>query len=107
MEVLAQKHGAKAVLGTLGPVADASTAVIMQEFYRNVRQAEQSKAEALRQAQLALLHGGNAGPSPNTAERAAARVPQETSQAVFAVDAKRPYAHPYYWAPLILMGNWL
>jgi CHAT domain-containing protein len=105
--VLAQKHGAKAVLATLWPVADASTAVIMQEFYRNVGRAEQSKAEALRQAQLALLHGGKAGPNSNTAERAATRVPRETSQPVFAGDAKAPYAHPYYWAPLILMGNWL
>jgi CHAT domain-containing protein len=24
----------------------------------------------------------------------------------FTVDPKRPYAHPYYWAPFILIGNW-
>jgi len=24
----------------------------------------------------------------------------------FTDDPKRPYAHPYYWAPFILIGNW-
>ncbi len=23
----------------------------------------------------------------------------------FVKDAQRPYSHPYYWAPFILMGN--
>jgi len=25
----------------------------------------------------------------------------------FALDPQAPYAHPYYWAPFFLMGNWL
>lgn len=25
----------------------------------------------------------------------------------FQPDSKAPYAHPYYWAPFFLMGNWL
>jgi CHAT domain-containing protein len=25
----------------------------------------------------------------------------------FTPDPSAPYAHPYYWAPFILMGNWL
>lgn len=105
--VMAQKHGAKAVLATLWPVADASTAVLMQEFYRNVRQPEKSKAEALRQAQLAALRGEHRAPGASSTERAAARVLRPTQEHAFAVDARAPYAHPYYWAPLILMGNWL
>jgi CHAT domain-containing protein len=24
----------------------------------------------------------------------------------FETDPSRPYAHPYFWAPFILMGNW-
>jgi CHAT domain-containing protein len=24
----------------------------------------------------------------------------------FTPDPKKPYAHPYYWAPFILIGNW-
>jgi CHAT domain-containing protein len=42
------------------------------------------KAEALRQAQLALLHG-EAGPRQPPAS---------------------PYANPFYWAPFVLIGNW-
>jgi CHAT domain-containing protein len=25
---------------------------------------------------------------------------------LFKLDPGRPYAHPYYWAPFILIGNW-
>jgi len=77
--VLAQRLGANAVVASLWPVADESTKLLMQEFYR-LRQAKAgtSKAEALCQAQLELLHGG-----------------------------KKSYAHPYYWALFILIGNWL
>jgi len=24
---------------------------------------------------------------------------------LFATDPKAPYAHPYYWAPFVLIGN--
>jgi CHAT domain-containing protein len=49
------------------------------------------KAEALREAQLELLRGTS--PSPGEAP--------STDQ------AKRPiYAHPFYWAPFILIANW-
>jgi CHAT domain-containing protein len=26
---------------------------------------------------------------------------------VYMPDPAKPYAHPYYWAPFVLMGNWL
>jgi len=73
--VLAQQQGAKAVLATLWPVVDASTAALMAEMYRRRQAQSLTKIEALRQAQLSLL---------------------STSK----------YAHPHYWAPFILMGNW-
>jgi CHAT domain-containing protein len=28
------------------------------------------------------------------------------SPGTFVTDPARPYAHPYYWAPFLLMGNW-
>jgi CHAT domain-containing protein len=57
----------------------------MQNFYRNwTTGAHVSKAEALRRAQLALLHGAP-GQTPST---------------------KALYTHPYYWALFILIGNW-
>ena len=30
----------------------------------------------------------------------------EADAPVYKRDARRPYAHPYYWAPFILIGNW-
>lgn len=89
---LAQRQGAKGVIATLWPVADASTGLFMREFYR-LRQTEKlSKAEAMRRAQMILLKGrGDAGKIAECAE--------STTSACFA--------HPFYWAPFILMGNWL
>ena len=56
--VVAQRQGAKAVLASLWPVSDASTQLLMREFYR-LREAspDQPKVEALRQAQVELIHG--------------------------------------------------
>jgi CHAT domain-containing protein len=73
---LAVRSGARSTLATLWSVRDRSTAEIMAEFYRELTQTEVSKAEALRQAQLALLKNAQ-------------------------------YQHPFYWAPFVLVGNWL
>jgi CHAT domain-containing protein len=112
--VLAQRQGAKAVIASLWPVFDTSTKDLMQDFYR-IREARQetTKAEALRQAQLRLLRG------ETTTEGATAKVttadrqivheedkPGAANQPRFTPDPKKPYAHPYYWAPFILIGNW-
>jgi CHAT domain-containing protein len=72
----AVRSGARSTLATLWSVRDESTAELMAEFYQALAQTEVSKAEALRQAQLVLLH-------------------------------KAPYEHPFYWAPFVLIGNWL
>jgi CHAT domain-containing protein len=82
--MIAQRKGAKAIIATLWPVADESTKLLMQQFYR-LHQSEQgiSKAEALQRAQLALL-GGQGIRDPN----------------------QSGFAHPYFWAPFILIGNW-
>lgn len=53
--VIAQQQGAKAVLATLWPVADDSTAKLMAEMYRRRQGNKQTKVESLRQAQLSLL----------------------------------------------------
>lgn len=95
---LAQKQGAKGVLATLWPVADESTGLLMQTFYRLRESGRLTKAEALRQAQLVLM-GGQGGPG---AERGAKRADASPAAATVA-----NYAHPYFWAPFILMGNWL
>ena len=105
---LAQRQGAKAVIASLWPVADRSTKHLMQEFYR-LREAKGNvtKAEAMRQAQIKLLRGE----LQVTGEALAARdITHETDKTAnlppFKLDPKAPYAHPYYWAPFILIGNW-
>ncbi len=94
--IMAQQRGAKAVIATLWSVDDESTGLLMADFYaRWIDHPEMSKGEALRQAQIAMLHG----------KQTASRHPSEphaqgqpNSQAVFV--------HPYFWAPFILIGNW-
>lgn len=82
--VLAQRKGAKAIIATLWPVADESTRLLMQEFYRlHTAQPGISKAEALQRAQLALL-----GKGPDSGGQRASE-----------------FSHPFYWAPFILIGN--
>jgi len=105
---LAQKAGAKAVLATLWPVADESTAVLMRDLYQAHKDDHLDKAESLRQAQLALLHGTAQAPAAGNAERRGLTRKTETSAGrPFKTDPNAPYAHPFYWAPFILMGNWL
>ncbi|HKF57791.1 MAG TPA: CHAT domain-containing protein, partial [Blastocatellia bacterium] len=81
----------------------------------SLREAKQgvSKAEALRQAQLRLLRGQATPESPTAKALVADRqiVHEEQKQGVatrprFTPDPKKPYSHPYYWAPFILIGNW-
>lgn len=113
--VLAQRQGAKAVIASLWPVADSSTKELMQDFYR-LREAtpDTTKAEALRQAQLRLLRGETKtegatrkAPPPDRGLRIEREEkPDSANKPRFTPDPKKPYAHPYYWAPFILIGNW-
>ena len=77
---LGELQGAKAVLATLWPVDDKSTSMLMREFYK-LRENSDTKAEALRKAQLALLMG---------------EIESEDGY---------DFTHPYFWAPFILIGN--
>lgn len=52
---VALSSGARSVLGTLWVVADEATSDFMQTFYRQLRNANNSKAEALRRTQLATI----------------------------------------------------
>jgi len=99
--VLAQRKGAKAVVASLWPVADASTALLMREFYR-IRQANATltKLDALREAQLELLHGNLTTTSGSSSQRGLVHDPAQTTP-------PKDFRHPYFWAPFFLMGNWL
>jgi len=108
---LAQNQGAAAVLATLWPVADASTARLMERFYTLRSGKKLNKAEALRRAQLEFIRGqgratGNDAKrlqveSESDADRAGAAGTQQSAATMLGL------RHPYFWAPFILMGNWL
>jgi CHAT domain-containing protein len=83
--VTLESKGAKSVLATLWSVQDLGNARLVAEFYRaRGEERKMTKAEALRQAQLALLQGR-----------------------VKADNTNIDLTHPYYWAPFVLMGNWM
>jgi CHAT domain-containing protein len=102
---LAQKQGAKAVLATLWPVADASTGLFMREMYRRRTEERLTKAEAIGQVQMAFLQGRlkGGGALVDRGARTTGSAPSVPATAA----APANYAHPFYWAPFILMGNWL
>ena len=52
---VAVRSGAKSTLATLWPVNDQSTAQLILQFYEILKNPQQSKAQAMRQAQLTLL----------------------------------------------------
>jgi CHAT domain-containing protein len=95
--MIAQQKDAEAVLATLWDVSDASTSLLMGDFYaRWMKYPSQGKAEALRQAQLAFLHGSTG---------ASSKVGRG-SQIEHDSNAKAIYSHPFYWAPFVLTGNY-
>lgn len=71
------KAGARSTLASLWHISDKSTAILIGEFYHELVKNEVTKAEALRRAQVKLLKD-----YPN-------------------------YSRPGYWAPYVLVGNWL
>ena len=71
------KAGARSTLASLWHINDKSTAILMGEFYRELANTKVTKAEALRRAQIMLLKK-----YPN-------------------------YERPGFWAPYVLVGNWL
>ncbi|MGD0801259.1 MAG: CHAT domain-containing protein, partial [Terracidiphilus sp.] len=99
--MVAQQKDAEAVLATLWDVNDASTSRLMSDFYaRWIKHPADGKAEALRQAQLALLRG--TATSSDTASERGFQPVQETA----AAPREASYTHPYYWAPFVLIGNY-
>ena len=99
--MIAQQKGAAAVLATLWDVNDLSTSRIMSDFYaRWIKDSAKGKAEALRQAQLAFLLGASAATGANTGRGL------ESAGPSLAQPSNLGYAHPYYWAPFVLIGNY-
>ena len=109
---LAQSMGAKGVLATLWSVNDKSTSTLMQHlYYLRELGAGLTKAEALRQAQLTLLHPKRSisinDQSMRLADSVSSKDQHPEVSDKFEANTVAKYAHPFYWAPFILIGNWL
>ncbi len=101
----AQLNGASSVLASLWPVADDATPRLMHDFYRTMMVDGLTKAEALRQAQIAMLTGAAPEETVPSAERGAASRHKQKQTAI--ASGENRFAHPYFWSPFVLMGNWL
>ena len=76
---VAIRAGASSTLATLWQVNDASTAEFMTRFYQQLKNPQISKAEAVRNTQIAFLTDYS----------------------------DTDYNRPYHWAAFTLVGNWL
>lgn len=45
-------------------------------------------------------------PSDGAAKRGAVLFDGGEEKIPIKIDPNAPFAHPYYWSPFILMGNW-
>jgi CHAT domain-containing protein len=97
---LAVQTSVKSAIASLWNVSDQGTLALMTEFYRNLKTAP-IKAEALRQAQIALLKGQVSliDGQLNTSE---GRIPLPS---VLAELENEIYSHPYYWAAFTAVGS--
>ncbi|MEM8642561.1 MAG: CHAT domain-containing protein [Cyanobacteria bacterium P01_G01_bin.54] len=95
---LAVQAGVKSTLASLWQISDLGTMRLMQVFYEQLSNPDVTiKAEALRQAQLALLRGEvtaqNALPEGMT-------LPPELARY-----ANTDLTHPFYWSAFTLVGS--
>ncbi|WP_242037807.1 CHAT domain-containing protein [Tolypothrix sp. FACHB-123] len=82
-----QRTGARATIASLWSVDDGGTQALMSAFYTLLSSGKLTKAEALRQTQIALITGK----------------PQGNNSLNIATSSG--LNHPYYWAPFIIIGN--
>ena len=96
-----QNAGARAVIASLWSVDDGGTQALMNAFYAALKTGKYSKAEALQQAQIALINSNN-----DSSEQQRGPSIEVISNGVPDNVVNR-LSHPYYWSPFILIGNGL
>lgn len=105
-----QQTGARAAIASLWAVSDGGTQALMNAFYAALQTGKITKAEALRQAQIALITGKYTALGDQRGlgveERINNSLPSQVRVSEAAHSALR-LSHPFYWAPFILIGNGL
>jgi Tfp pilus assembly protein PilF len=113
--------GARSLVLSLWKVDDQATALLMARFYQNLLgkrpglSRPMAKAEALGEAKAWLrdLTGDEAGAAQRALDRGTVRPqatagqagPGEEAGAAGRPAGRQPYAHPYYWAAFVLVGD--
>lgn len=97
---LAVQSGVKSVLASQWYVSDAGTLALMSEFYQKLKQTP-IKADALRQAQLAMLRGDvTLSGGTLRGSRGSVPLPPDLTEI-----NGQPLTHPFYWAAFSLIGS--
>ncbi|MGD1807698.1 CHAT domain-containing protein [Dapis sp. BLCC M126] len=99
---LAIATGVKSALGSFWLVNDEATLGLMTEFYSHLGNVK-IKAEALREAQVAMLRGEVAiadGKLRGSGSPGEVALPPE-----LASIQNKNFAHPYYWAGFTMVGS--
>lgn len=97
---LAVQAGVKSALGSVWNISDQGTLALMSEFYQQLKTAP-TKAEALRQAQLAMLKGKvyvKDGKLHTTGENVP--LPPELAKL-----GDVNFSHPNYWSGFTMIGS--
>ena len=98
---LSVQSGAKSVVASLWQVSDTGTLALMSEFYSHLSTLP-TKADSLRQAQLAMLHDEIRTTKGRLARqsRGKSTIPQP-----FQHTLTSDFTHPYFWAGFTLVGS--
>ncbi|MDP5017756.1 MAG: CHAT domain-containing protein [Dolichospermum sp.] len=100
---LAVRTGVKSAVASLWYVSDAGTMGLMNEFYHQLKTAP-IKAEALRQAQIAMIQDkvaieGNKLISVNSS------IDLSPEMATYLKKINGNLSHPYYWSAFTMIGS--